>query len=129
MEVFYTFCTNIVDRIFGYFEYLLNCTGNNHILNVTTKVLSTTEIKPTDIIDIDKSETIQKIHGYTNNYDDDFGINNKFRKNQILQKNIGLEFANTESAYSCNDIIKQKKRMNTNGLYYGTFYENVVGRR
>ncbi|KAL5242655.1 hypothetical protein ACI65C_010065 [Semiaphis heraclei] len=128
MEVVNKFYTSIVNRIFGYLEYiLLNGRGNIIPLSATTTAFSITALKPAEGIEIDKNETSRKIHHYLNN-DRISGINNRFKKKEILQKKINLEFENTEPARYCNDIeILKTATMKSNGLYHGIFYENMVG--
>jgi len=127
MQVVCKFCTSIVNRIFGYLEYiLLNGSGNSIPLSATTTVLSMSALKPAEGIQIDKNETGRKMHHYSN-YDFSSGINNRFKKKETLQKKINLEFENTEPACYNNDIKILKTAKNSNGLYHGIFYENMVG--
>lgn len=124
MEVVYTFCTSIFDRIFGYLEYIL-LTGSGHSvpLSTTTTVLSMTEIESTEKIQIDKNDTCRKMQN--NIYSP--GINNRLKKKETLQKKINLEFGNIEPSCYYNNIETLKTAINSSSLYYGIFYENMVG--
>jgi len=128
MEVVHKVYTSIVNRIFGYLEYiLLNGRGNIIPLSATTTAFSMTALKPAEgIIEIDKNETSRKMYHYLNN-DCSSGISNRFKKKEILQKKINLEFGNTEPARYNNDTEVLKTAMKSNGLYHGIFYENMVG--
>ncbi|XP_003246622.1 uncharacterized protein LOC100573640 [Acyrthosiphon pisum] len=122
MEVVYTFCTSIFDHIFGYLEYiLLNGSGNNVPLSASTTVLSMTEIESPERIQIDKNETCRKMQNDVHSP----GINNRFKKKETLQKKINFEFGNTEPECYYNNIETLKTAMNSSGLYYGIFYENM----
>lgn len=124
MEVVYTFCTSIFDRIFGYLEYiLLNGSGHSVPLSATTTVLSMTEIESTEKIQIDKNDTCRKMQN--NIYSP--GINNRLKQKETLQKKINFEFGNTEPSCYYNNIETLKTAINSSGLYYGIFYENMVG--
>jgi len=125
IEVVYTFCTGIVGRIFGYLENILvNGSGNSvSVNNPITTVLSMTAIEPTERIQIDKNVTCRKKSHYSNNYHSS-GINNRLKNKETLQKKINLEFGNTKpNCYYKN----METAMNSSGLYYGIFYENMVG--
>ncbi|CAI6348195.1 unnamed protein product [Macrosiphum euphorbiae] len=126
MEVVYTFCTSILDHIFGYLEYiLLNGSGNSVPLQsatTTTTVLSMAEIiESPEIIQIDKNETCRKMQNNVRGP----GINNRFKNKETLQKKINFEFGNTEPECYYNNIKTLKTAMNSSGLYYGLFYENM----
>lgn len=120
-----TFFSSIVDRIFGYLENILhNDTGNNVVrLNANTTTFPMTAIEPAERNQIYKNETCQKMHNHTNNHSSE--INNKFRVKDTLQKKINFKFRNTEPAYFNTEALKESK--NNSGLYYGIFYENMVG--
>jgi len=126
MEVVHTFFTSIFDHIFGYLEYiLLNGSGNCVPLSViTTAALSITEKESAERIKIDKNETCRKIQNNVLSP----GIKIRFEKKETLQKKINFEFGNTEPACYYNNIETLKTAMNSSGLYYGIFYENMVGR-
>lgn len=120
----YTFQNKMIDHIFGYLEYiLLNGSGNSVPLSATTTVLSMTEIESPERIQIDKNEMSRKMQNNVHSP----GINNRVKKKKTLQKKINFEFGNTESACYYNDIETLKTAMNSSGLYYGIFYENMVG--
>ncbi|XP_022171835.1 uncharacterized protein LOC111034783 [Myzus persicae] len=123
IEVVYAFCTSMVGRIFGYLEnILLNGSGNSVPVNsATTTVQSMTAIEPAEGIQIDKNVTCRKKHHYSNN-DHSSGINNRFKKKETLQKKINFEFGNTDPACYYNNM---ETAINSSGLYYGIFYENM----
>jgi len=125
MEVVYTFCTSILDHIFGYLEYiLLNGSGNSVPLSATTTTVHLmTEIQSPEIIQIDKNERCRKMQNNVRGP----GISNRFKKKETLQKKINFEFGNTEPECYYNNIEILKTAMNSSGLYYGIFYENMVG--
>jgi len=121
-----TFYSSIVNWIFGYLENILhNDIGKNIRLNEKNQ-FSKTVIVPPERIQIYKNAINRKMHNYTNNQENSFGINNEFRKKETSQKKINYNFGDTESAACYNDIETLKTSINNSGLYHGIFYENMV---
>jgi len=109
---------------------MLNHNGNNVPLNSSTSTtLSMTAKEPAERIQIDRNEMYGKIHHYKNNHDHrSSGINNTLKKKETLKETNNSEFGNTEPACYYNDNELLKTSIDSSGLYYGTFYENMVGR-